>query len=434
MRRYAQALLLEEPIPVNYYVVGTQAWLDACVPLDACPQDKRIVVVSDRQLDGVHDELIVHKALTWDCESTGAKDRPKDGLDAISKTSRLLLFQVGTADKVFVLEPKLLTGKRIKAVMENDSILHIGHNATFDFKMLLMKYGIHVVRIFCTMLGEQLLTAGKAGEWPSLLALCRKYPPHRLISKGTRGEFVEHSGPFTREQIYYAARDIVLPFPVATAQIQKIKDLKLDQIARDEMECIACTAEMELGGFILNQTAVNLCLPYYREQMEKYRAEVMEIWNEELKDQGKLRQTILDVGPETFDINSAQKLKQALQRIGLTVANVSKDTLEDLDHRITEPLLSYSKYKKLDNTYGENLFSKIHPDDGRFHPTFDQLGAGEDADADGRDKTATIATGRYSSDTQQMPKHKTVYTPVTRPEQLAICQQLLAEHQLKKAA
>jgi hypothetical protein len=125
---------------------------------------------------------------------------------------------------------------------------------------------------------------------------------------------------------------------------------------------------------------------------------------------------------------------QALHRIGIMVKSVSKGELEDYDQPICELLLKYEKQKKIISTYGESLLSKIHPDTGKFQPHFDQLGAGEDADADGRDKTATIATGRYSSDAQQMPKAKKIFAKVTDPAQLAICQQLFAEYKLKKAA
>jgi DNA polymerase I-like protein with 3'-5' exonuclease and polymerase domains len=434
VRQYAKALLLEEPIPVNYYLVGTREWLDSGVAPDAAPPEKRICVQSDRQLDAIRDELMVQKTLGWDSETTGSASRPKDGLDPLSKTSRLLMFQVGTEDKVFVMDPRLLKGKRIKQVMEAEHILHIGQNLIFDFEMLLAKYGIHPVNMFCTMLAEQLLTAGKDGEWPSLLDLCRKYPPHRLISKGIREQFAEHTGPLSRQQIYYAARDVVLPFPIARAQIQLIKELKLNQVARDEMDCIAATAEMELGGFILNQALIRLALPYYVAQAEALRQEILELWNEELDKRGQKQNMLLDVGLETFDLNSPQKKMQALHRIGIMVKSVSKGELEDYDQPICELLLKYEKQKKIISTYGESLLSKIHPDTGKFQPHFDQLGAGEDADADGRDKTATIATGRYSSDAQQMPKAKKIFAKVTDPAQLAICQQLFAEYKLKKAA
>jgi hypothetical protein len=39
-----------------------------------------------------------------------------------------------------------------------------------------------------------------------------------------------------------------------------------------------------------------------------------------------------------------------------------------------------------------------------LHPHFDQLGAGEGAQRNGKDKKETIATGRFSSDFQQLPR------------------------------
>lgn len=430
----AKAIFLEEPIPVNYYVVGTAEWLRSGITPDAAPPERRLLVECDRQMAAICDELGTKKSLVFDTETTGSPDRPKDGLDPLSKTSRIVLFQIGTEDKVFVMDPRLLKSRRLKAVMESETILHIGHNLIFDFEMLLSKHGIHPVNLFCTMIAEQILTAGKEGEYPSLAQLCRKYPPHRLISKAVRKEFVVQSGPFTKQQIYYGARDVILPYPVAKAQIKLIKDLMLTLIAKDEMECIPATAEMELGGFVLNRDIIRLVLPYYQATAERLRADIIELWNEELVRLGRQRNTLLDTGLETFDLNSPQAKKKALHRIGIMVKNVSKGELEDLDHPLAELLLQYEKQRKIISTYGENLVAKIHPDTGRFQPTFHQLGAGENSDADGHDKTATIATGRYSSDAQQMPKPKSVYAPVTDLQQLEFCKQLYAAYTARIAA
>ena len=107
---------------------------------------------------------------------------------------------------------------------------------------------------------------------------------------------------------------------------------------------------------------------------------------------------------ETWNLKSHQETRERLKKIGLLVEKTDYDTLIRLDHPIGKPLADYSGYTKVLDNYGESMLARIHWHTGRLHPHFDQLGAGEAARRNGKDKKETIATGRFSSDFQQLPR------------------------------
>jgi hypothetical protein len=193
---------LEHQIPVQYTIVGRPAWQRLAIPAEAARPDKRLLVHSPADLDPFFDFCHAERLLSCDSETSGPSQ--EDGLDPVSPTSQIVLFQLGTEEHVYLLEPDLLGwDPRFKTLLEGTHNLFLLQNAVHDFKFLLTKYGIHLVRIYCAMLAEQVLTAGKEGVKVGLAELTRKYPPYRYIRKTARDEFVRHSGTFTRSQLYY---------------------------------------------------------------------------------------------------------------------------------------------------------------------------------------------------------------------------------------
>lgn len=106
----------------------------------------------------------------------------------------------------------------------------------------------------------------------------------------------------------------------------------------------------------------------------------------------ELREKIVELAGEDFNVNSAKQLQVILfEKLGLTPGRKTKTgystnaaTLEKLrgDHPIVELLLTYREVEKLRSTYGVGLLAEIGPKD-RIRATFNQ----------------TVArTGRLSSD------------------------------------
>jgi len=417
------ALLLEDPVPVRFEIIGTEQWLRASIP----PEDLRKYALrcirSAADLDPIYCYLGSQLLLMWDTETTGDPTRKKDGLHPHSKTSRMVLFQVGTRDIVYLVQPELLRMyPHFKMLMENQNIIHVAQNELFDFKFMLAKYGIHIVNMFCTMLAEQVLTAGQKGIKANLRSIVRRYRPCLTISKEVREEFTTFNGILTEKILYYAARDVALMFAVYDQQSTRLVEADLTQVAELEFNCIPVTAEMELSGLIIVPETLQLTLEYNTGEANRVQAEINRIYNAAMQTRGVVRQGLFsdeEYRPVTLDLGSVKDKLAALHALGLDVTSTDSEVLEQLDHPIGPLIAEWMGYSKIITTYGERLINMIHPDTNRFHPRFLQMGEGESSELDktqsGSSEKGTTATGRYSSDAQQFPKEKKVYAKVTDP-------------------
>jgi len=419
------SFVLEEHIPFDYQVIGYSDWIEELIPQLYHAKALRVRPQREEQ------DLVPALVKLWsknhlgvDLETGG--ESAEDGLDPIKKSSRVLLMQVGNRDKVYVVQPELIPF--FKEVLESDKLLHINQNITFDFEWLMAKYRIHIVRMFCTMLAQQLLQAGLDGYSVSLLDLARTYPPCRLISKQVRGDFIAHKGAFTEDQIYYAARDVYLLFPIFDGQTAALRKHKLNDIAQIEFNAIPVTAEMELTGVLLHPDVMALIIDYWGRRQIWLEHRIKEVFNAELKKQGKkatpsamdeVLEMLGSIDFENFDLDSNEQKLEALRRIGLNPENARRATFKEIDHELTRLMVEYSVVRKRTSTYGIPMLNRVHPDDGRLHPSFKQLGIGDSAWAN-RDRTQTIATGRYSSDFQQLPRPEEIYELITDPAELAL--------------
>ena len=415
---------LEESIPFYYRVVGYADWIEASIP-KLFHADALIVRPQNEEHDLVpaFTTLWSTNSIGLDLETSGEKE--KDGLDPVSSTSRIMLMQVGNRKCVFVCQPELIPFFR--PIFESPNLLHVNQNLTFDFEWLLAKHGIHTVRLFCTMLAEQLLQAGKDGYTVTLQDLARTYYPYRMISKEIRSQFINHSGVFNEEQIYYAARDVYLLFDIMMGQNAALQRHKLMDVARIEFNVIPVTAEMELTGVCLNQEVMELIIDYWSRRQVQLEQEIKIAFNEELQKNGKkgtksffdsLFEDLDQADFESFDLDSNEQKLSALRRIGLNPDNAQRKTLKAIEHRLTKLMVEYSVVRKRVTTYGRPMLERVHPDDGRLHASFKQLGIGDFASA-ASDRTQTIATGRYSSNFQQLPRPEEVYEIITDPAELA---------------
>ena len=119
------------------------------------------LIQDQSRLAQVAELLATEKVLGIDTETTGLDPYTVD----------LLLLQISTADKVYIVDCKRVVPLALKAVLENPDILKIAQNAKFEYVMLRQQVGITLNGIFDTMLAERLLTAGISREI-SLKAIC----------------------------------------------------------------------------------------------------------------------------------------------------------------------------------------------------------------------------------------------------------------------
>jgi DNA polymerase I-like protein with 3'-5' exonuclease and polymerase domains len=416
---------LEEHIDVPFHVVGTSQWLEECIAPGVLNNEISTRVDCASDMVPVLQQLDKTTILGLDSETGG--DNKRDGLDPVATTSRMLIFQLGTTKMVYLIEPALVP--QLKAILEDQSKLFITQNGVHDFKFVLAKYGIHFINytfneatqtcvpcLYDTMLAEQLITAGLFGVSVGLEELAERYPPHYLISKAVRKEFIDMRGVLEWRHLHYAARDVFLLFNIYTGQLAEIKKHPgMWERMQLEFCAIPGTADAELTGFDLDEVRIGATLDYYRKKAKNIRDQCNQIYNDTLQAAGIKRNFLLPDAVETFDLDSASKKLDALLKMGIDIKDVKRETLLATGDLITTLLGSYSECTKVISTYGQGLLNRRSKTTGRLHPEFNQLGSGDIENRKG-DKSTTIATGRWSSDAQQFPRPEHILDPVIGKE------------------
>jgi DNA polymerase I-like protein with 3'-5' exonuclease and polymerase domains len=405
---------LEEFTPINFYVAGRPEWLASSFEEGALTEDQKIPIRSSSDLDEEKAWLRTQRIQVVDSETTGPGKY--GGLEPRNPESRIVLYQIGTEDRVLMVEPELLG--EFAEFLESEDYLKLGQNLVFDFEFTLAKTGMSIRRMFDTMLAEQLLTSGLSGTGVGMEDIVRRYYPHRLITKELRKQFAEfHLRPvFSRKMTYYAARDIVVLPAVMREQSKLLKQWKMETVAKDEFNCIPCTAMMELAGVPIDIRILQLAVSWWESQERMLVDQILNHYDSRVSEMGERAIFLIPGMREVFDVKSSSQKLEALRRLGIELEDTKRDTLESINDPLAKLLVRYSEAAKVVSTYGQSLIDRVDKETGRLYPEFHQLGAGDFEMRSGRVKKSTIATGRYSSDFQQLPRGDERYEEVKDPE------------------
>ncbi len=323
------------------------------------------LIETEEELLKVLPELEKETILSLDSEGTS--------LDPL--TSRLLLFQIATKDKAFVIDCTKVSLDPLKPLLEADRPLKIAQNAKYDYGILKAQAGITLGRLYDTMLAERLITCGLSRDI-SLKALADKYLSFKL-DKTIRESFYDPGNPaltgkFTKAQLEYAARDAQILFEIFQKQTKSLQEDDLVETAKLEFSVVPVVAEMELRGSLIDQ--------------EKWRAHIKELVekrdavNKEIQDELRHLTDYSQVDlfgnvSDSINLDSPLQLLEAFKKLGVDLPNTSEATLSKTAHPLAKKLLEYRGYEKMITSFGETILEKIHPKDKRLHPDFIQLGA-----------------------------------------------------------
>ena len=295
-------------------------------------------------------------------------DTETTGLDPHSV--ELLLLQVSTQDKVYIVDCRRVLPLALKGVLENHRVLKVAQNAKFEYEMLKQQAGITLSGIYDTMLAERLLTAG-IGREISLKAIAEKYIGATL-DKSVRESFYKLAGNgdayLEPEQLHYAARDAFIMIPIRNRQAPVLKKEKLEQVAEIEFGCVAAVGDMELMGVKIDEARWRKIIADVGVQREAAASELAE-----LLEPASMQATMF--GVSSINLNSNQQLVEALFRLGVNVPDTMEATLVKYDHPVIKKLLEYRSHEKTLSAFGESVLGLINPKTGRIHPDFNQYGA-----------------------------------------------------------
>jgi DNA polymerase-1 len=259
----------------------------------------------------------------------------------------------------------------LRDVLEDPAVPKAAHDAKHDL-LVLRRAGVALGGVvYDSMLASFLLDPGSRSHALDVLArerLSLELRPYAAVVGTGKGE-----RPFAEVPVADAARyggaasDAVLRLRAAFAtdlEDHRLRPL-LDQI---EIPLIAVLADMEWRGVLIDRELL---------------AEIGRGFTREL---GELERTLHRAAGGDFNILSTPQLRTVLfQKLQLPVLKRTKtgpstdfEVLEQLaamGHEVPRLLIEYRELSKLKSTYVDSLPGYLHPDTGRIHTSYNQVGA-----------------------------------------------------------
>jgi len=334
-------------------------------------------ILLEERLDEIFPIFEQFNTFSIDLETTGLN--PLD--------SRIIMCQIGFPDgSNYVINAWKTDIKPIVPYLENKRWLKLVQNAKFESKFFLHYFGCRINHIWDTMLAEQLImTDLRIGV--SLADLTLRYTG-KIMNKTIRESFENMKGhEFTDQQLSYGAGDVEVLFPIYNAQLEKINDKGLLQVAELEFNLVSVVASMEEVGVPINQEKWNTIVESYRQKHETSRLKLHDI----IYDQYSQAEQLGMFERASINFNSPKQIKDIFIRLGIALSSTDERTLGLINHPVAKELLEYRKFQKVITSYGESFLNKIHPFSNRIHADFAQIGT---------------ETGRFSCrepNLQQMP-------------------------------
>lgn len=320
-------------------------------------------IKTQNQLKEVYEKLKGEKYLAIDTEGTG--------LDPF--TAKTTVFQIGSEKYSFVIETAgIKDWSLIKELCEDESKLKILHNAKFDYKMIKQHFGIELNNMYDTMVAESLLRSGlpRKENGISLQFITRRYIGAEL-EKEVRKTFFQYTGSLTKEQLKYAALDIIVLFELFKKQYPLLQKHGLVKVAKLEFNVIPVVGDMELKGFYIDQAQWRDHITKMQEEHKKIAAQLQEA----VRPYFKIKSLDLFGNyAEVINLNSQIQLMELLNdKLGLNVPSTGVQVLAGIDHPIAKLLLDYRKYEKMISAFGDSLLNQVNPVTNRLHPDYQQV-------------------------------------------------------------
>ena len=264
-----------------------------------------------------------------------------------------------------------------KPLLEDPSILKIGHNLKYD-ALVLRRYGVAVGPVDDTMLVSFVLDAGSHGH--GMDELSERHLEHKTITydevTGTGKARLSFAEVALDKALGYAAEDADVTLRLhETLKPRLIREHMVTVYETMDRPLVPVLAEMEAAGIKVDPAALRLLSQEFGRTMASVETEIHKLAGREFN-VGSPKQ----LGEILFD-----ELKLPGGRKGKTGAySTHSDVLEDLAdaHPLPKKILDWRLVQKLKSTYADSLVEQINPATGRIHTSYSMAGA---------------ATGRLSS-------------------------------------
>ena len=285
----------------------------------------------------------------------------KSGGDDLFGASEMAPGQMPMAEALALLKP----------VLEDDSILKIGQNMKYDFKIF-ARHGIRVGPFDDTMLMSYAMHAGLHGH--GMDALSEKYLGHapipiKSLLGGGKSAITFDKVPVD-EAVKYAAEDADVTLRLWQLFKPQLHRAQVTTVYETlERPLVPVLADMEMAGVRVDGATLSRMSNVFAQRMAALEAEIHEL------------------AGQPFNVGSPKQLGEILfDKMALPGGEKGKtgayatgaDVLEDLaaeGHMLPARVLDWRQLSKLKSTYTDALQTHVNPETGRVHTSYSIAGA-----------------------------------------------------------
>ncbi len=332
------------------------------------------IVDSREKLDDLARALARAKVISFDTETTSTEEMQANlvGISLAIQPGEGYYIPVGhLAGNNLPLQQVL---SALRGPFTDPRIPKVAHHAKYDY-ILLARHGLLASPLaFDTMIAEFLVNPSSRNLGLKNLAFARLGEEMTHIEQliGTGKHQLSMAEIAIESAAAYAAADAETTLrlmPILKAELKSVHEDKLmDEV---EMPLVACLAEMEMTGVLLD-------LPFFEKLSKELSARMAQIEKQVFEAVGK-----------PFNLNSTQQLSDVLfNQLRLEPPDRSRKTAqghfstssEILDalsgkHAVVDWVIAHRELAKLQSTYVEALPAAVDPITGRVHTSFSQTGA-----------------------------------------------------------
>lgn len=290
---------------------------------------------------------------------------------------KLILLQIGDEHKQWIIDARAIDIKRFGALFADPKVIKLGQHIRHDMQTLQHNYGMYFENVFCTMITEQILRCGLYVT-VNLKDMCQRYLGIEINkADDLRTSFSKTTvGQFSKEQLDYAAGDVVYPVHIIRKQRELIKQRGLMVTLELENAFIPVLAEMELAGMYLDIEEWRKAYDYSVIKAFEAEKRLDKLFGITISKQNTLFGEV-DI-TKSLNYNSPIQMKKALEKLGYILPKTEAKVLilEAVEDRIpielVQAILDYKVYTTAKTRYGLNFLEAIHPTTERIYSSFSQ--------------------------------------------------------------
>src|SRR5215217_6577960 len=255
----------------------------------------------------------------------------------------------------------------LKPLLEDESILKIGHNSKFDW-LIFAHRGIEVAPYDDTMLISYVLDAGRAGH--ELEQLASRYFDHTAIDQaavtGSGKSRISFDCIVVDKAAEYAAERADLILRLWHVLKPRLTAERVNTVYQTlERPLAPVLARMERRGISIDPQTLSRLSGEFAQRGAALEAEVRELAGEPDFNPGSPKQ-LGDILFGKMGLPGGVKTKTGQWATGARVL----DELAELGHALPEKILEWRQVTKLKSTYTDALPGYVHPDTHRVHTSY----------------------------------------------------------------